>query len=134
MRHDAADRWDERNVLPKIGGAGRAWGEMGLECWMDAVRYLILSLLLGALTVWGSENLFWSMPAADLRHWGRTGSWRGRRSWDQSPGWGGWSGGLLVDDFVTPRWVDRCDEETKSNEELGLEGLQRSRQVDGAVI
>jgi hypothetical protein len=33
---------------------------------MDALRYLILSLLLGGVTVWGSENLFWSMPAADL--------------------------------------------------------------------
>lgn len=33
---------------------------------LEAVRYLGLSLLLGGLTVWGSENLFWSMPSADL--------------------------------------------------------------------
>lgn len=33
---------------------------------MEALRYLGLSLCLGGLTVWGSENLFWSMPAADL--------------------------------------------------------------------
>lgn len=33
---------------------------------MEALRYLGLSLCLGALTVWGSENLFWSMPSADL--------------------------------------------------------------------
>lgn len=41
---------------------------------MAAVQYLILSLLLGALTVWGSENLFWIMPSADLTPlgWGLT--------------------------------------------------------------
>lgn len=41
---------------------------------MDAWRYLALSLLLGGVTVWGSENLFWSMPAADLTPvtWGLT--------------------------------------------------------------
>lgn len=41
---------------------------------MDGLRYLGLSLLLGGLTVWGSENLFWSMPAADLTPlaWGLT--------------------------------------------------------------
>lgn len=33
---------------------------------MDALRYLVLSALLGALTVWGSENLFWSLPSRDL--------------------------------------------------------------------
>jgi hypothetical protein len=33
---------------------------------MDALRYLLLSLCLGGVAVWGSENLFWSMPAADL--------------------------------------------------------------------
>lgn len=36
---------------------------------MEALRYLLLSLCLGGLTVWGSENLFWSMPSADLRVW-----------------------------------------------------------------
>lgn len=41
---------------------------------MDGLRYLGLSLLLGGLTVWGSENLFWSMPASDLAplSWGLT--------------------------------------------------------------
>ena len=41
---------------------------------MEALRYLILSLLLGALTVWGSENLFWIMPSDDLTllNWGLT--------------------------------------------------------------
>jgi hypothetical protein len=29
---------------------------------MEAVRYLVLALLLGGLTVWGSENMFWMMP------------------------------------------------------------------------
>lgn len=33
---------------------------------MEALRYLILSLLLGCLAVWGSENLFWTMPPPDL--------------------------------------------------------------------
>jgi hypothetical protein len=33
---------------------------------MQAARYMLLSLLLGGLTVWGSENLFWSMPSPDL--------------------------------------------------------------------
>ncbi|MCX7289272.1 MAG: hypothetical protein NTW20_17490 [Rhodobacterales bacterium] len=33
---------------------------------MQATRYLMLSLLLGGLTVWGSENLFWTMPFPDL--------------------------------------------------------------------
>lgn len=33
---------------------------------MEALRYLGLSLCLGGLTVWGSENLFWTMPSADL--------------------------------------------------------------------
>lgn len=41
---------------------------------MEAWRYTLLSLLLGGLTVWGSENLFWSMPSADLTPlgWGLT--------------------------------------------------------------
>lgn len=41
---------------------------------MEALRYLMLSLLLGALTVWGSENLFWIMPSDDLTPlaWGLT--------------------------------------------------------------
>ncbi|MFM7335416.1 MAG: hypothetical protein ACKO1H_13570, partial [Tabrizicola sp.] len=41
---------------------------------MEALRYLLLSLCLGGLTVWGSENLFWSMPSADLTalEWGLT--------------------------------------------------------------
>jgi hypothetical protein len=41
---------------------------------MEALRYLGLSLCLGGLTVWGSENLFWSMPSADLTalQWGLT--------------------------------------------------------------
>ena len=29
---------------------------------MDSLRYLLLSLLLGGLYVWGSENFFWMMP------------------------------------------------------------------------
>lgn len=33
---------------------------------MQATRYLLLALLLGGVTVWGSENLFWMMPAPDL--------------------------------------------------------------------
>jgi hypothetical protein len=37
---------------------------MGLD--MEALRYVILSLLLGGVTVWGSENLFWSMPSSGL--------------------------------------------------------------------
>lgn len=41
---------------------------------MDTLRYMILSLLLGGLTVWGSENLFWIMPPEDLTllGWGVT--------------------------------------------------------------
>jgi hypothetical protein len=33
---------------------------------MQAARYVLISALLGGLTVWGSENLFWTMPATDL--------------------------------------------------------------------
>ncbi|MFN3576019.1 MAG: hypothetical protein ACK4TJ_03435 [Tabrizicola sp.] len=33
---------------------------------MDALRYLLLSLCFGGVTVWGSENLFWSMPSGNL--------------------------------------------------------------------
>lgn len=33
---------------------------------MDALRYLVLSLIFGLLAVWGSENLFWMMPPPDL--------------------------------------------------------------------
>ena len=29
---------------------------------MQAVRYVILSIVLGGLSVWASENLFWVMP------------------------------------------------------------------------
>lgn len=29
---------------------------------MESLRYLLLSLVLGALCVWGSENFFWMMP------------------------------------------------------------------------
>jgi hypothetical protein len=41
---------------------------------MDAMRYVALAALLGGVTVWGSENLFWSMPSADLTpvQWGLT--------------------------------------------------------------
>jgi hypothetical protein len=34
---------------------------------MQALNYVILTLMLGGLSVWGSENLFWMMPAADMR-------------------------------------------------------------------
>ena len=33
---------------------------------METLRYIGLSLALGGLTVWASENLFWMMPPADL--------------------------------------------------------------------
>lgn len=33
---------------------------------MEALRYVGLSLILGVLAVWGSENLFWIMPPDDL--------------------------------------------------------------------
>lgn len=33
---------------------------------MEAGRYLLLSLCLGALSVWSSENFFWMMPPPDL--------------------------------------------------------------------
>lgn len=41
---------------------------------METLRYVALSLVLGCIAVWGSENLFWSMPAADLTvpQWGLT--------------------------------------------------------------
>ena len=33
---------------------------------MEAGKYLILSLCLGGLSVWGSENFLWMMPPDDM--------------------------------------------------------------------
>ncbi len=42
---------------------------------MVSLRYLIASLALGAITVWGSENLFWFAPPADLTLGGWVMTW-----------------------------------------------------------
>lgn len=50
-------------------------GEGSREGNMESARYVLASLALGAIAVWGSEVLFWSAAPADLTAAGQTLTW-----------------------------------------------------------